>query len=59
MAVGKNIAWKKRERGSNITFSIIFGLFGRISSWEKRKGTEISGKKIFLKKNRGGDDIKL
>ena len=48
MAVGKNITWKKRERGSNITFSIIFGLFGRISSGEKGREQKFRGRKSIF-----------
>ena len=47
---GKNITWKKERGRSNIIFPIILGLLGRISSWEKGKGTEVSWKKVKIKK---------
>ena len=57
MAVRKNITW---EQVSNIIFPKILKLFGRISSGEKGKGTEISGKKIKIKNEMGvGKNIKL
>ena len=46
MAVGKDITWKKRERGSNIIFPIISRLLGSISNEKEGKGTDILGKKI-------------
>ena len=46
MAVGKYIT-RKKERGEAI-FPIIYRLLGSISSGEKRKGTEILGKKINI-----------
>ena len=48
MAVGKNITCKKKDRGSNIIFPIIFRLFGRVSSGNKGKGTEILRKKAKI-----------
>ena len=33
IVVGKNITWKKNERGSNIIFHIVLRLLGRTSSW--------------------------
>ena len=47
MALGKNITWKKRERGSNIILLIILKLLERISSGVK--GTEIFRKIIKIK----------
>ena len=37
---------EKRVRGRNFISSIIFRLWGRLSSGEERKGTKILGKKI-------------
>ena len=59
MAVGKIITWKKRVRGSNIIFPLIFRLLGRISGGEKEKGTDISGKKSRFKERGMGKNIKL
>ena len=57
---GKNITWKKRERGSNIAFPIILRLLGGISSGEGGKETEILWKKSRFKNNLGvGKKIKL
>ena len=39
---------KKRVEGSNIICSIIFRLYGRLSSGEEGNGTEILGKKIKI-----------
>ena len=50
MAVIKNITW---ERGSNFILSLIFSLFGRISSGEEGKATEIMGHKIKILKKWG------
>ena len=50
MAVGKNITWKKAEGESNIIFSKVLRLLGRISSMKKGKGTEIPGKKTKILK---------
>ena len=55
LAVRKNIAWKK---GSNIIFHIL-RLLGRISSGEKGKETKISGKKIKIYKNGGGEEYQV
>ena len=57
MAVEKNKG--KMERGSIIIFPMILRLFGRIASGEKRKVTEISGKKIKIIKNVGGEDYQV
>ena len=54
-AVGKNITWKKSKRGINIIFPITLRQLGRISSVEKGKGREISGKIIKIL----GKNIKL
>ena len=60
MAVGKNKGKNgKMERGSIIIFPMILRLFGRIASGEKRKVTEISGKKIKIIKNVGGEDYQV
>ena len=53
MTVGKNITWKKRNRGSIIFFPIILGLLGRILSGEKGKETENLEKKFKILKNGG------
>ena len=45
---GEEYNLEKRERGTNIIFPIILRLLGRISSVEKRKGTEFSGMKIEI-----------
>ena len=54
LAVGKNITLKKELR-SNFSFSIISGLLGRTSNGKKGKGVGISGKKIKILKNGGGE----
>ena len=59
MAVGKNITWKKRERGSIIIFPIILRLLGRISRGEERKWTKILGKKINIFKNGDGEEYQV
>ena len=50
---------EKRVRGSNIIFSIILRLQGRLSSGEEGKGTEILGKKINFLKNDGGEEYQI
>ena len=47
----------QRERGSNIIFPVTVRLLGRILS--RKKGTENLGKKIKMKKNEMGKNIKL
>ena len=47
-ACGEENNVEKRERESNILFSIILRLLGRISSMEKGKEKEIFGKKINI-----------
>ena len=55
MAMGKNITWEKRLRGSkrrNITFPrniyIKIKAVGKNIKWERGKGTEILGRKIKI-----------
>ena len=57
MAVGKNIIMKKRERRSNIIFSVKLWLLGRISSGEEGDGN--FGKENQDIKNRVGKNIQL
>ena len=45
---GEEFNMVKREMVSNIIFPTILRLFGRISSEEEVKGTEILGKKIKI-----------
>ena len=56
---GEEYNVEKRERGSNIIFPIIMRQLGRISSGEKGKEMEISGMKIKIKKNGGGEKYQV
>ena len=63
---GKGISWPwagiiriKRKRVNNAIFPFIFKLLERLTSWEKGKGAEISGKKIKIKKMGFGENIML
>ena len=51
---GEEYKLEKGKRGNNITFPVIMRLLGRILSGKKGEGTEISGKKIKIKKSRVG-----
>ena len=50
MAVGKNIAWKKRERGSNLISHIMLRFSGRISSWQMGMGRKSRFKKMGMER---------
>ena len=56
---GEEFNEDKRERGSNIIFSFILRLLRRISSGEQEKRTEISGKKMKIKKMGIGEKYKV
>ena len=64
---GKRILWlcrrilyvENRERGDNITFHTVLMLLERISSGEKGKAKEISGKKIKILKNGDGREYQV
>ena len=58
MIVGKNVTWKKREKGSNIIFPIILRLFGKNIKWGKGKRTEnFRGRKSRFNKLGVGKNI--
>ena len=58
MSVGKNIPWKKRGREAISSSIQYYWLFGRISSGEEEKGTEIFWKIIkIIRKNLSGGRI--
>ena len=59
MAVGKNMTWEKRERGSNIIIPILFRLLERISNGEKGKSKEMLGQKNKIKKIGGGEEYQV
>ena len=56
---GEQYNLKKRERGSNMIFSMILRLFGRVSSWGEGKGSVNMGKKIKILKMWVGKNINI
>ena len=59
IAVGNNITWKKGKVAKQYHLFLIMMLLGRLSLAEERKGREILGKKIKIRKSGGGEEYKV